>query len=219
MILGILAPLANATTLTTHDPPHETANVFTSVNAGVFLALLLGVLGTTGSARLPTSVGPLYRRALGGKARAYGLAGGVAVLVLAALAAAVALPIIHSRGVASPSSQVVTEYLQREVVAAARLAIIGVAIGVIAGGRWRAVAGLVGFLALEAIAEAHVPFLKNYGPIGALNAFSDPSHQHHLPLGTGAAIALVWALVALVVAAVIGEGRVERAARGSHASA
>jgi hypothetical protein len=214
LVLGLLAPLANAASLGAHDPPRVTANAFTSVNAGVFLALLLGVLGTTGPARLPAGVGPSYRRAIGAKARAYGLVGAGSVLLLAGLAAAVALPIIHARGVASPSSPVVAEYIQREAVAGTRLALLGVAIGIVAVGRWRAIIGLVGFLVVEAIAEAYIPFVKNYGPIGALNAFSDPSHHHQLSVGAGAAIALAWAVLALVVAAVIGESRHDRGSVG-----
>ncbi len=48
MVVGVLAPLANVATLTVHNSARETAKAFTSINAGVFLALLLGVLGTTG---------------------------------------------------------------------------------------------------------------------------------------------------------------------------
>ena len=129
------------------------------------------------------------------------------MLLLAGLAAAVALPVIHARGVASPSFDVVAQYIQREAVAGARLALLGVAIGIVAVWRWRALLGLVGFLVVEAIAEVHIAFVKNYGPIGALNAFSDPSHHHQLSVGAGATIALLWAITALVVATVIGESR------------
>lgn len=203
----MIAPLANASTLTVHSSPRETANAFTSINAGVFLALLLGVFGTTGSARLPAVAGVSYRRAIGAKARVYGLVGGGAVVLLSALAAAVALPIIHSRGIAAPSSAVVAAYVQREIVAGVRLALVGVAIGVVAVGRWRAFAALIGFLALEAVAEAYVPFIKNYGPLGALNAFSDPSHHHQLSVAAGSAVALAWSLLALVLATLISEDR------------
>jgi hypothetical protein len=207
LALGVLAPLANAASLSAHDSPRVTANAFTSLNAGVLLALLLGVLGTTGAARVPAGVGPTYRRAIGAKARAYGLVGAGSVLVLAGLAAAVALPIIHARGLASPSSHVVGEYIQREAIAGARLALLGVAIGIVAVGRWRAIIGLICFLVVEAIAEAYSPFVKYYGPIGALNAFSDPSHHHQLSVGAGAAIALAWAILALITAAMISESR------------
>ena len=207
LAVGILATLANAASLGAHDPPRVTANAFTSLNAGVFLALLLGVLGTTGPAHVEVGDRLKYRRAIGAKARAYGLVGAGSVLVLAALAAAVALPIIHARGIASPSSRVVVEYIQREAIAGARLALLGVAIGIVAHTRWRAVLGLLAFLILEAVAEGHVPFIKNYGPIGALNAFSDPSHHHQLSVGAGAAIALGWAVLGLVVATLISESR------------
>jgi hypothetical protein len=82
VIIGLLAPLANVASLSVHASARETANAFTSINAGVFLALLLGVLGTTGSVALPPGFGPAYRRAVGAKARAYGLIGAVSVLVL-----------------------------------------------------------------------------------------------------------------------------------------
>src|SRR5438874_1415318 len=144
-VLGLFAPLANTATLTAHASPRETANAFTSMNAGVFLALLLGVLGTTGSARIPAAAGPRYRRAIGAKAQAYGLVGAGAVVILGGLAAAVALPIIHARGMPTPSSHVVTDYFQREAIAAVRLALVGVAIGVVAVSRRRALAALIGF--------------------------------------------------------------------------
>jgi hypothetical protein len=210
-VIGILAPLANAATLTRHDSPHQTANAFTSMNAGVFLALLLGVLGTTGSARLPVDFGPPYRRAVGAKARAYGMVGAASVLVLGGIAAAVALPIIHARGIATPSSTVIGAYVERETVAGARLALLGVAIGLVAIRRRPAVMGLITFLILEALAEAYLPFIKNYGPIGALDAFSDPSHHHQLSVGAGSAVALGWALVTLVLATAISENRNARA--------
>lgn len=44
--------------------------------------------------------------------------------------------------------------------------------------------------------------------IGALNAFSAPSHHHQLSLGTGGLIALRWAIAALVLAAPVAERRV-----------
>jgi len=78
---------------------------------------------------------------------------------------------------------------------------------VIAVGRWRAVIALISLLAIEAIAEAYVPFIKNYGPIGSFNAFSDPSHQHQLSVGVGAAIAFAWAIIALLVATLVTEHR------------
>jgi hypothetical protein len=211
LLLGVLAPLANTASLTVRDSPHQTANAFTSLNAGVFLAMVLGVLGTTGAAHLPSKDGPAYRRAVGAKARAYGLVGIGTVLVLAAFAAAIALPLIQARGLATPSSPVVVEYVQREAVAAARLAVIGVAIGVVVAVRWRAVGTLITFLVVDGIAELQVPFVKNYGPIGALNAFSDPSHHHQLSVGAGAMLALGWALLALVLATFVSETRRDRA--------
>jgi hypothetical protein len=201
-VIGILAPLANAAVLTTHDSARQTANAFTSVNAAVFLAMLLGVLGTTGSQH-DRSDQASRSEVLGSKARAYGLIGVSAVVILAVLAAAIALPIIHARGEIAPSSSVVTAYVEREIFAALRLAVIGVVIGVIAVSRWRAVLALIAFLAVEAISEAHVPFIKNYGPIGSLNAFSDPSHRHQLSVGAGAAVALAWVFIALVAADLI----------------
>jgi hypothetical protein len=203
--IGVLATVVNAKGLAANDTPRQTANAFTSMNTGVFLAMLLGVLGTTGDCRLPVSVGLDYRRALGAKARAYGLIGVASVLLLGGAAAAIALPIIHARGVPSPSSHVVVDYFQRETIAGARLALIGVAIGVLAVNRRRAVIALICFLVVEAVAEAQVPFIRNYGPLGALNAFSDPSHRHQLSTGTGAAIALGWALLSLAGAALISE--------------
>lgn len=212
LTLGALAPLANASTLTRGDSARETANVFTSLNAGVLLALLLGVLGTTGSSRVSAEPGPRYRRAVGTKARAYGLAGVLAVLLLAAVAAALGLAVIHSRGLVSPASSTVLDYIQRESVSALRLALVGVAIGLVAGSRWLAVAGLAVFLAAEAVAETFSPFIRDYGPIGALNAFSDPSHHHQLPVATGALVALAWALAALIGATLVAERRLARGA-------
>lgn len=210
LALGVLAPLANTANLTRADSARETANAFTSLNAGVLLALLLGVLGTTGTARVSARPGPAFRQAVGAKARAYGLAGVIAVFVLAAIAAAIGLPMIHSRGLASPASSTVLDYVQREAVSALRLALVGVAIGLVAGSRRRAQVGLAVFLAAEAVAEAYVPFIRDYGPIGALNAFSDPSHHHQLPVGAGALIALVWALAALIGATLVAESRAGR---------
>jgi len=211
MVVGVLAPLANVATLAVHDSARQTADAFTSINAGVFLALLLGVLGTTGSSRLPPGFGPRYRRAVGVKARAYGLAGAASVLLLGFEAAAVALPIIHARGLRTPSSHVIDAYFAREIVAGARLALVGTAIGIIAVRRWLAVTCVIGFMAAEAVAAAAIPFIRNYGPIGALNAFSDPSHHHQLSVGVGAAIALGWTLTALVIATLISEQRALRA--------
>jgi hypothetical protein len=214
LALGVLAPLANTSTLTRGASARETANAFTSINAAVLLALLLGVLGTTGSARVSAQPGLPFRRSVGTKARAYGLAGVVAVFFLAALAAAIGLPMIHSRGLVSPASSTVLDYVQREAIAALRLALVGVAIGLVAGSRWRALAGLAIFLFAEAVAEGYSPFIRDYGPIGALNAFSDPSHHHQLPVGTGALIALAWALASLIAATVVAESRAVRASRG-----
>jgi hypothetical protein len=211
IVIGVLAPIANAATLTVHDSARQTANAFTSMNAGVLLALLLGILGTTGAARLPADVGPTYRRAIGAKARAYGLVGAAAVVILGGLAAAVALPIIHARGNAAPSSTVIVAYFERETAAGARLALLGVAIGIVAVRRLPALIGLITLLVVEAIAESYVPFIKNDGPMGALNAFSDPSHHHQLSVGAGSAIALGWALITLIVATAISENRNVRA--------
>ncbi|MGP0049287.1 MAG: hypothetical protein ACLPZR_10650 [Solirubrobacteraceae bacterium] len=106
-----------------------------------------------------------------------------------------------------PSSRVVVAYFEREAIAGLRLAILGVAIGVIAVSRRRAVSALIVFLIAEGVAESYIPFVKNYGPIGALNAFSDPSHHHQLSVGAGAAIAFAWAIRALVAATLISETR------------
>jgi hypothetical protein len=125
---------------------------------------------------------------------------------------------IHSRRLASPSASTVLDYIQREAVAALRLALVGVAIGVVARSRRLAVIGLVVFLAAEGVAEAHVPFIRDYGPIGALNAFSDPSHHHQLPIGTGSLIALVWALAALVGATLVAESRATRHRRSERSA-
>jgi hypothetical protein len=206
-----LAALANSASLSAHDPPRRTADAFTSVNAAVFLAMLLGVLGTTGSAAVAAVPGPAYRRTLGAKARAYGLIGIAAVAVLGGIAAAIALPIIHARSLASPSSHVVSEYFRREAIAAARLALLGVAFGIVTSRRRLALAILAALLAIDGIAEAHLSSLRDYGPVGALNAFSDPSHHHRLSVGAGAAIAMAWALVALVTATYMSEGRRLRA--------
>jgi hypothetical protein len=217
LALGALAPLANTSTLTRDASARETANAFTSINAAVLLALLLGVLGTTGSARVSARPGPRFRRAVGAKARAYGLVGVAAVFFVAAVAAAVALPVIHNRGLASPASSTVLDYVQREAVSALRLALVGVAIGLVAGSRRSALVALGVFLAAEGVAEGYSPFIRDYGPIGALNAFSDPSHHHQLPLGTGALVALLWALAALVGATLVAENRAARAtARAGH---
>lgn len=211
LALGVLAPWANTASLSRADPPKETANAFTSLNAAVLLALLLGVLGTTGAARITEPPGPAFRRAAGAKARAYGLVGVACVLALAALAAGIAMPLIHARGLASPASGVITDYIAREAVASLRLALVGVALGLLAGGRGRALASLLAFLVVEGVAESVVPLVRDYGPIGALNAFSDPSHHHQLSVGTGGLIALGWALAALVVATLIAEGRAQPA--------
>jgi hypothetical protein len=177
------------------------------MNAGVFLALLLGVLGTTGSARLPAGFGPVYRRAVGTKARAYGLVGAAAVLLLGGLAAVIALPMLDARGIAAPSGHVVSEYAGRETVAGLRLALIGVAIGVLVADRRRAIIVMLAFLAIDDIAEQAIPLIKSYGPIGAINAFSDPSHHHQLSLAAGAGVALGWAILALLLATMVSENR------------
>jgi hypothetical protein len=66
---------------------------------------------------------------------------------------------MHARGLTPPSSHVLEAYFQREVIAGARLALLGTAIGILAVRRWLAVACLIGFMAVEAVAEAAISFL------------------------------------------------------------
>ena len=211
--LVLLAPVADLEYLPAHASAHAALNAF-SVNNSALLGLILGILGTTG-AELRRSVGnangPFVLRAvLGAKARAYGLVAFLAAPVFCLMAAAVALPLLGARGIPAPAFHDVSAYVEREAVAAARLAIVGVAIGIVAKRRIAAAATLVGFLILEDIAAAHIYFIKNYGPIGALNAFSDPTHSHQLSVAAGGAIALAWALAALIAADRLLEFRLRR---------
>jgi hypothetical protein len=205
--VAALAAAANVGSLPADASPRRAANAFTSVNTSVLLALLLGVLGSTG-VELRQSLdaagagrsAPAVRRVLGAQARAYGFAGAASALVFAGLCALVALPLIQGRGLPAPDSHVVTEYIGREAVAAARLAILGVALGVAVGRRFPALVALALLLALEGIAEAYVSVVRDYGPVGALNAFSDPTHHHQLSIAAGGLIALAWGVVALLLA-------------------
>jgi hypothetical protein len=205
--LALLGALANCAYLPADASAHEAANSFTSVNAAVLLALLVGVIGSTGAELAqslgPRTTGPPARAVLGAKARAYALIGIAAALAFAALAAAVALPVLDGRGLPGPPAGMVFDYISREAVAAARLAVIGVAIGIVVGRRSLALAAVVVLLAVEGVAETYVPFVRNYGPIGALNAFSDPTHHHQLPVAMGGLIASGWALAALVGASLV----------------
>jgi hypothetical protein len=65
-----------------------------------------------------------------------------------------------------------------------------------------AAAVLACFLVVEAVAASHSAVVCDYGPIGALHAFSDPTHAPGLSLGAGNAVALGWTLVGLIAAAV-----------------
>lgn len=60
-------------------------------------------------------------------------------------------------GSLTPSSHVVAGYVERELIAGARLVIIGVGIGAVAAGHGRGIATLVAFLLVDAIAEDPSP--------------------------------------------------------------
>jgi hypothetical protein len=133
--------------------------------------------------------------------------------VNALIVAAISLPLAASRGAHTPDWSVVASYVEREAVASTRLALIGVAIGVLAAGRGRVAAAiLAGFLVVEGVLASHSTLIRDFGPVGALNAFSDPSHMHRLSLGAGSAIALAWALAALIAAALVLDARGRRIA-------
>lgn len=215
-VLTLLAPVADVEYLSPHASAHAALDCF-SVNNSALLGLILGVLGTTSGELRRSLVGRTRQleltAALGAKARAYGLVAFAAAPVSCLIAAAVALPLLCARGIPAPPFHDVATYVEREAVAAGRLAIIGVAIGIVAGRKVIAAGALVGFLILEGFASAHIPFIKDYGPIGALNALSDPTHSHQLSVAAGGAVALAWALTALIAADRILELRARREGR------
>jgi hypothetical protein len=218
-LLAVVVPLAtwsNVTSLREHADVKEAANSFTAVNASVFLAMLGAVLLVTRAETVSTlrsSTAPMRHAVLGAQGRAAGLLGVAASFVFLGLAAAVAVPLLHSRGLPVPSASTVIDYAVREATAAARLGVVAVAIAVLCGRRRAAVTGLIAFLIIDGVLEAHIGWLQTYGPVGAINAFSDPSHRHQFSLGMGAAIALAWALTALISASLTLDVRLDSTAR------
>lgn len=133
-LLVALATWANVSTLSRRASPTQAANAFTAINTSVALALLAGVMLST-RPRMDASLGAATtsrRRAmLGAQGRAAGIAGLAAALLFTGVASAIALPALHARGLHAPPSSTVLNYSEREAVAAIRLAIIAVAIGVV----------------------------------------------------------------------------------------
>jgi hypothetical protein len=87
--------------------------------------------------------------------------------------------------------------------------VVAVAIAVLCRRRWVAMTGLIAFLIIDGVLEAQLGWLQTYGPVGAINAFSDPSHRHQFSLAVGGAIALVWALAALILASLMLDARLD----------
>jgi hypothetical protein len=99
-------------------------------------------------------------------------------------------------------------YVDREAIAAARLATLGVAIGAVLRRRRLGLLVLVALLLADWILESVSSFIRDYGPVSAINAFSDPTHRHLLSTGTAGVIAVAWAILALIAASLILDTRV-----------
>jgi hypothetical protein len=87
-------------------------------------------------------------------------------------------------------------YVDREAIAAARLATLGVAIGAVLRRRRHGLLVLVALLLADWILESVSSIIRDYGPVSAINAFSDPTHRHLLSTGTASVIAVGWAILA-----------------------
>jgi hypothetical protein len=94
-------------------------------------------------------------------------------------------------------------YVDREAIAAARLATLGVAIVAVLRRRRLGLLVLVALLLADWILESVSSFIRDYGPVSAINAFSDPTHRHLLSTGTASVIAVAWAILALIAASLI----------------
>lgn len=203
LVVAVLATLANAGSIGTSAGSHAALNSLTSVNTSVFAALLIGTLAMTGApAREVVAISPplVLRRVVSAHWRAIALCGLVSTVLFGAIVIGVAVVVLELRGVSLPAAHSVIGYVEREAIAAARLAAIGVAVGVVCRQRRAAVVTLIAFIALNGVLEAASPVLRSWGPLGVLNAFSDPTHHHQFSVGIGGLIALGWALLALLTA-------------------
>jgi hypothetical protein len=203
MVVAALATVANVASIGSSASSHPALNSITSVNTSVFAALLIGTLAMTEApARELVAISRplLLRRVVGAHWRATALCGLVSAVVFGAVVTGLAVALLALRGASLPVAHSVIGYVGREAIAAARLAAIGVAIGAVCRQRRTAVVTLIGFLALNGAFEAASPAFRNWGPVGVLNAFSDPTHHHQFSVGIGGLIALAWALLALITA-------------------
>lgn len=208
-VLVLLGTGVNVASLASHATAGAALDAFTAVNASVFFALVLGVI--LSNEYPPRLIGSVVgrRRLLGAHGRTAGLAGVITALVFGALAAAVALSLLQARGLPAPRIGSIIGYLDREAIAAARLATLGVAIGAVFRRRRVGLLVLVAFLLADWILESVSSFIRDFGPVSAINAFSDPTHRHLLSTGTAGVIAVAWAILALVAASLILETQIE----------
>ena len=203
LVVAALATLANAASIRASAGSHAALNSITSVNTSVLVALLIGALAMT---EVPTrevvAISPplVLRRVVGAYWRAVALCGLVSAVLFGVVVTGVALGMLELRGVSLPAAHNVVGYVDREAIAAARLAAIGLAIGAVCRRRRAAVVILIAFIALNGVVESVSPALRSWGPVGVLNAFSDPTHHHQFSVGIGGLIALGWALLALLIA-------------------
>jgi hypothetical protein len=208
-VLVLLATGVNVASLASHGAAGAALDALTAVNVSVFFALVLGVI--LSNEYPPRSIGSVVgrRRLLGAHGRTAGLAGVITAFGYGALAAAVALSLLHARGIAAPRIGSIIGYVDREAVAAARLATLGVAIGAVFRRRRVGLLVLVAFLLGDWILESVSSFIRDYGPVSAINAFSDPTHRHLLSTGAAGVIAVAWAILALIAASLILETQIE----------
>jgi ABC-2 type transport system permease protein len=219
LLVAALATLANAASSASTANSHTALNSLTSINTSVFAALLIGTLAVTESAARDTVASSpplLMRRVVGAHGRATALLGLVSAVLFAAIVTAIAVAVLALRGASLPPAHGVIGYVEREAIAAARLAVIGVAIGTVCRQRRTAIVVVIAFVALNGVLEAASPVFRNWGPIGVLNAFSDPTHLHQFSVGTGGLIAMAWALLALIAADLIAEAQHRRRTVPTH---
>lgn len=192
-----LGSAANAASVSSHDA----VNSFTAINSCVvFAAISAGLLASSKPVGHASGV-TRHARAAAGRAA---LASALAAAAFAVVAAVIALPLLAVRGIHAPALGAVVAYAEREAIAGARVALIAAAVGIVlTGDRRRTVLATLAFFAGDGIAEALVPLLRDYGPVGAINAFSDPTHAHKLSLPVASLITFAWGLLALIAATMI----------------
>ncbi len=135
LAVAALATLANVAVLHAGASAFRATGSLTSVDTSV----LVGVLTSTSAAfrqNLADATVPIdVRQLIGTRARAAGLVGLASAVLFGLVVSGAALLLLSSRGITQPRPSAGGSYIEREAIAAARLAVIGVAIGVVCGGR------------------------------------------------------------------------------------